>query len=667
MKTDNASDLVYVPEYLELEDEGDDFVLYDVVLDGDILCHPVLSREEITGTSQIVIHRHTLTDGTLAEASLKDGATGITSWTLGVDGSMYFVLYGWRSADAGEENSVGTFLVEYGETGDRVFFREITELLDGNSFYLKIATDDQGRIYLLTESGILLFDGRGNPRGTVNLAFGDSAYFSSFGRIGDGKVYILGTEGGAAGSGSSLYEVNFEAGKLGDGFAKFPSSGGSLAQDAVGNIITYDNMAVYTYNMQSQEAEQLFVWTDSGIDGTAVSTVGVLSDGRIVVFYRNWQSNDSGVALLSGVSLAEVAQKQEIIVAQLYPSMDLQSAVTLFNGESELYHITVKNYLNDHNASQEETDAAKTRLVADIVAGNGPDILNPSGLYNEIEHLVSIGAFEDLNPYLDQSSVLEREDMIESVLNAETYDGILISIPSSFNIYTYFGRTAKVGEEMGWTYEDVIKLLENNPGSVLDDGISRMRTLFFCLDFNSYVDWETGTCSFDSGEFKELLKFVAQLSMPEGNDIYTFDWPSLTEKLQNGEVLLLYTGISQFVDIQVVQERFQGEVTAIGDSTSDGSASCGLLVQNTVAMLSQAKEKEGAWEFIEYYLTKGDDKYRYGFPNRWRELEGLIAEAMEYERDEDGNPVLDENGDLISSHRVGSDFGSYRFETHVAT
>ena len=667
MKTDNPLGLVYVPEYLELGDEGNSFLLYDVLLDGDTFCHPVLSGEEITGASQIVMHRHSLADGTLTESPLKDGAAGISSWTLGVDGSMYFVLYGWSLADAGEKNSTGTVLVEYGKTGDMVFSRDITELIDENNLYLKIATDGQGRIYLLTESRILLFDGKGNPQGTVNLAFSDSTYFSSFSRAGDGKVYISGTLSNGTGGGSSLYEVNFETGKLGAGLANFPSGGGSLSQDAVGNIVTYDYTAVYTYDMKSQKAEQLLVWTDSGIEGTTVSTVGVLSDGRIAVFYRDWQNSASGLALLSGVELAEVSPKQEILLAQLYPSTDIQSAVTLFNGKSDLYHITVKNYLNDYGASQEEIDAAITRLVADIVAGNSPDLLNPSGLYNEIEHLVSIGAFEDLNPYLEQSSVLEREDMVESVLNAETHDGILISIPSSFDIYAYFGSTAKVGEEMGWTYKDVMTLLKNNPGSVLDDGISRMRTLFFCLDINDYVDWETGTCSFDSGEFKNLLKFVAELSMPEGNDLYSFEWLSVMEKLQSGEVLLLHTGISRFEDIQVVQGRFQGAVTAIGEPTSDGSAKCSMLVQNTVAMLSQSKAKEGAWAFIEYYLMEGDDKYRYGFPNSWRKLEEMIAEATEYERDEDGNPVLDENGDLIPSHRMSYEFGGYWYETHVPT
>lgn len=651
VETDNTSELVYVPEYLELGENEEGNLQYAALLDGDVLCHPVLSWEEGGGPPEIVLHRHSLTQGTLVEFPLKDGATGIIAWTLGVDGSMYFVVFGWNSNEAAEASGAGTVLVKYGRTGSLSFWQDITDFLPGEgSFLMRIATDGQGRTYLLTEKGILLFDGKGNPSGTISVTASNPIYFGSFGRGSDGKVYLSGTQNNGPEDGATLYEVDYQAVKLSGGFADFPSAGGTLTQDAIGNIVTYDNTAVYTYDLNTQEKEQLFAWTDSGIEASTVDTVGVLSDGRIAVFYRDWQSHNSGVALLSGVDVSEVVKKQEIVIAQLDPNPDLSAAATTFNGVSDKYHITVKNYLKDFYASQEEKEAAKTRLMADIVSGNGPDILNPMGLSMEMENLIAMGAIEDLNPYLDQSSILDREDMIESVLNAQTYDGVLTSIPASFDMYTYFGSSSKVGEEMGWTHEDVIALLKANPGASICDGFGKAGILFFCLDFNDYVDWESASCSFDSEEFKDLLTFVAQLSVSEDSALDSGGWDAVTESIRSGDNLLLFHSVSRFTDIQLVQERFQSEVTAIGMPTSDGSAKCGLLVQNTAVILSQSEVKDGAWEFIEYYLTEGNDKYRYGFPNSWSKLKEIIATET------DGS-----HG--IVRYRLGDEL----FETHIPT
>lgn len=642
-ETNKTPSLVYVPEYLKLGDEGEILLYYDALLDGDMLCHPVLSWEEGAGVSQLVLHRHSLTEDTLMELPFGDAATGIDVWTLGADGSTYFVLYGWRSEEAAEAGSTDPILVKYDASGKLAFWQDITELLPGEDFYYRrIAVDDQGRTYLFTESGLLLFDGNGNSCGTVNGAFGNSLYSGSFGRGSDGKVYLSGTQNNGPNDGDTLYQVDFETGKLGAGYADFPAKGNSLTLDVAGNIVTYDSTAVYTYDLNTQEKEQLFAWTDSGINVADVDTVGILSDGRVAVFYRDRQANDSGVALLSGVDVAEVVQKQEIVLAQLYPQLDLPASVISFNSKSDRYHITVNNYLQDSNFSEEEIEAAKTRLVADIISGNGPDILDSYGLDTEVEELISMGAFEDLNPYLDQSSVLDREDMLENVLSAETYDGIMVSIPASFSLLTFFGSPAMVGEEMGWTYEDAIALLEANPDSKLSNFCTyKSNILFFCMDINDYVDWETASCSFDSDEFKSLLEFAAQrpvLESPVSGSL-------LTEKLRNGEILLLNTEVSDFASIQMVQERFQGEVTAIGEPTSDGSAESDLHIQNAALMLSQSKVKDGVWEFIEYYLTEGNDMYRYGFPNSWSKLEKMIEETTERTYD----------------------YGGYRFRSHVPT
>lgn len=669
----DVPELLYVPEYFETGDDAESIYRNGAVISGEELCYPVSVPGGDESAGSVIVRCVSLTEGTIADIPLAFDASRICGWTLGDDGCLYVVQYVWDYEGITDLSGMGRMLLKYDRSGNQVFSQDISEFFAGQeAFSVGFAVDGKGRVCLFQDDAIRLFDENGIPEGNINLSSDAGSEINGFCRGSDGKVYAVIADNSSTDNGATLYQINYETKKLDagqEGFSKFTRY--MLGQDALDSLLINDGMSVLRCHLKSGDKEEILRWADCGIDGTLVSAVSMLSDGRIAAFYRDWQDENAGVALLSGISRAEAPQKQEIVIAQIYPNQDLPAAVTLFNFQSDKYHVTVNNYLKDHYASQEEVEAAVTRLVADIVSGNGPDIINPLGLDNEIEELVAMGAFEDLNPYLDQSSVLDREDMIESVLRAQTYDSVLISIPASFDVYTYFGSRDKVGEEMGWTHEDVIALLEANPGAALDDGITKATLLFWCMDFNDYVDWETASCRFDSEEFKSLLEFVSRLSAPEENAFNSGGWPLVMEKLRSGEILLLFSGISRFTDIQVVQEKMQGDVTAIGWPTSDGSAECHLLVQNTAAMLSQSKVKDGAWEFIEYYLTEGNDRYRYGFPNSWSKLEDMIAEetkcAVYTSGEFEGEPVLDENGDPVPAMRTGYDFGGYRFETRLPT
>lgn len=225
-----GSDLVYVPEYFDLGEEGDILLQHDALFDNDMLCHPVITWDEAKSAYQIVLHRHSLTQDTLVELPLKDGAFGISAWTLGVDNSMYFVAFGWSSEEAAEVSSTSTVLVKYSRSGNLNYWRDITELLpEGDTYLMRIAVDDKNRAYLLTQKGVLLFDGDGNPNGTVSMAVSNRIYSGSFGRGSDGKVYLSGTENNGPDDTATLYQVDYEAGKLGAGHGDFPSAGGSLS------------------------------------------------------------------------------------------------------------------------------------------------------------------------------------------------------------------------------------------------------------------------------------------------------------------------------------------------------------------------------------------------------------------------------------------------------
>ena len=640
----DSTEILYVPEYFDLKENQESLYLYGAVLNGEELCY----RVSIPGTGDAgnaaAIRCVSLADGTSADIPLEFDVGYMGGWTVGEDGSVYLQQYVWNAAADTEDNSgSGERLVKYDRSGNRIYSQNISQFFTGEIVMdAKLAVDGKGRVCLFQEDAIRLFDASGNPAGDISLSSGTGMRVNVFCRGVDGKVYAAVTENNSTGSDATLYQVNFETKKLDAGQGGFPADiRNGLTQDASDSFLLNNGVSVVRYHYQSGEKEEILRWSDSGIDGNTVNAVNMLSDGRIAVLCQDWMNNKTTVALLSGVSRAEAPEKKEIVVAQLYPNPDLTAAAALFNKQSENYHVTVKNYVG-FNADQEEAEAARTRLAAEIISGNGPDMLESTSLGEKKEQLVSQGAFVDLNPYLDSSTVLKRDDMVENVLESETYNGMLLDIPASFDIYTYMGLSDKLGKKMGWTYEDAINLLRENPDAELCDSYGKTAILVFCTDLNAYVDWERATCKFDCDEFRELVEFVGQRTVSDGSVFGNGGggWPLLYEKLGNGEVLLAFTGISNFYTLTRMREELQGDVTVIGEPTTDGTAAGQLLIQSGLSILSQSKVKDGAWEFLEFYFSQGEDRYRYGFPNSWSKLNGIAADQVEVRRYEDGEPIL---------------------------
>ena len=94
---------------------------------------------------------------------------------------------------------------------------------------------------------------------------------------------------------------------------------------------------------------------------------------------------------------------------------------------------------------------------------------------------------------------------------------------------------------------------------------------------------------------------------------------------------------------------FGGDVTCIGYPSADNSSGCALATAQAYAITSKSKVQDGAWAFIESYLTREVDDWWYGFPTMKSELNAMMEEAMkvEYLTDENGEKVLDENGEPI--------------------
>ena len=501
------------------------------------------------------------------------------------------------------------------------------------------------------ENNVWLFDADGNKRGTVSLG-ADVNWIRAMGSGKDGKMYLsYYTSNG----GTVLCDIDFDGKKTGNTYENYPSSNSNALVPGIDkDFLAQDGNRVYEYDTKSQTSTELFTWLDSDINGNTVEKFWGLEDGRILAVASDWETNEKSIALLTKTKASEVPQKETIVIGSLYGDSNIQSAAVKFNKSNDKYHISIREYLNYNDYDGDDYQAFMTdginRLNNDITSNNCPDILDLSGL--NIKQLAAKGVFEDLNGYLEKSEKLSREDFLENILEAYTLDGKLVSIPYSFQMSTVVGKGSEVGTEMGWTLEELIAYADAHPDALLFDSKTKDVIMMTLMAYNAdyFIDWSTGECRFDSEEFKDILNFANRF--PE-----EYDWEkedvSTPNKIQKGQVLLYEENIYDFNELQMCNEIFQGDASYIGYPTMDGSVGCMLSASQAYAITSKSGHKDGAWEFIEGFLTKEENPDRgfssIGFPTMKSKLNAMAADAVEvkYYTDENGELYYDENGEPI--------------------
>ncbi|MCM1089640.1 MAG: extracellular solute-binding protein [Butyrivibrio sp.] len=672
---------VWAADYRELDPENS---YYNMAASEDYIYCQAYNYDEKTETSSVSITSFSIADGSegikieIPQGEQEEGFRGgrsISYLMLDTEGNLLTIedTYGWNENTG--ENNRGYYICKYSAQGEKLLEQDISELLvkdEGNIWIQNAALDGENRLYVMcdTESSSLvyLFDAEGNHDGTVSLDSRGSV--RDIGRGKDGKVYL--SMYNMNGAGMSLNEIDYEGRKLGQSYDGFISNGNiGITEGLTKDFIGTDNTSVYEYDMASQSSEKLFDWLDSDIDGNTVQFLKPLSDGRLMVISTDWQTNTADMILLSKKPASEVPQKQQLVIGAMYSDSSIQSAVVKFNKSSDKYHISIKNYYDSNNVTsdnyQDVLNDATTRMNNDITSDSCPDMLCIENI--NLAKYAAKGVFEDLGGYMDKSSKLKRSDYFEKVLDAYTYDGVLVAVPKTFAMESMVGKVSDLGERNGWTLEEMIFYGEEHPDAELWGNVTKERALSMMTRFSqgSFVDWTTGTCSFDSGEFEQILELANRF--PKDWQ-YDEDAPSLPKRLQEGEVLLDSIGLYNFNDIQVAAAMFGSEVTFIGYPNESGESGTYLQGYTGVAITSKCADKDGAWSFVEQWLSESDNNmYGFGFPSNKNEFAEQRAKETEvnYVLDENGEKALDENGEPIVQSTGGMSYGDWDYDYRPTT
>lgn len=489
------------------------------------------------------------------------------------------------------------------------------------------------------KSFIKIKDATGNEKSVIEL---DNYAYGIYG-LDSGKVLCNIYED----SSEYLYEVDVENGKLGQQIV-------DVSKYNINDIYTGKDDEVFFISSQSLfkcdcntgKITKILNFMDCDINPDNVKYLFQLEDGTFGVVVNNSDYTKSEIDYLYKQD-DNAKAKSELTVGVLYMDDEFKEKVIDYNKSHSDVRIVVKEYYGD---DEDDYDNAMSKFNADIASGNCPDIIEFGSTVSSIEQYAEKGLIEDLTTYFEKDEEINLEDFVQSVVEAYKINNKLYVLPNSFMIMGYIGATSTVGKEKDWTVDEFIEFVnsfesgtEVLPYSTREGVIA---TLCSC-NMNQYVDWTTGECYFDKGDFAKILEFSGTLMSDEDywNQYDDENYVSDVTKIRNKQQIL-YSGYIYGIDDYMMAKAIYGEdITFKGYPSSDSN---GIIVgstgNNLLAISSKSKYKDEAWEFIrQFYLPEEYDSdsymYDYSFPIRQDELDKMLEQAKVPET------YIDENGE----------------------
>lgn len=572
------------------------------------------------------------TDGTgftklegYAPISAEGSSSSINSFCVDGNGNIWTVeAVGVQSGDEYKETY---YLRQLDATGKEISNIVLNDIISNEQEYFYVSSiicDKAGNVYLcLGESGLAAVDANGQL--LFNLT--DAGWVNSAVLLADGSVgAIVGGE-----NGNSIKLVDLTAKSWGktltapyDAYNVNPGGGGY-------DFCYTSNSLLSGYKASTQEAEPILNWINCDVDSDSVRYSMLLDDGSVLAVTSVWNEetskNDSDIVTLTKTPYSQTEQKTTLTLATMWLDYNLKSRIVNFNKTDPKYRIEIKDY-SQYNTEKDYT-AGLTKLNTEIISGNIPDMIDASGL--PYEQYAAKGLLEDLYTYIDSDAEIKRDAFVPSVLKAlENSDGKLYMLAPSFSITSIVGSPSVVGDEMGWTMEELQQLLKEHPEADYPFGQytdrNQILTYFCTLNMESFMDWETGSCGFNSDEFKSVLtlakSFPEKMEYSEDNNLNT------SELIASGRQLLEFYSAYDFQSQQFYKAMFGGDITYKGIPTEDRAGNLLSTYGSSLAITTSCKDKAGAWSFIRTLYTPEYQESQYQFPVIQSSFDKKLAEAM---------------------------------------
>lgn len=313
----------------------------------------------------------------------------------------------------------------------------------------------------------------------------------------------------------------------------------------------------------------------------------------------------SAAADRESANIEKSEETERLVLAVVTGSPALSRAVVEYNKLDRGYYVELKTHTEDeiYQLVSEIEDGA-LKLQAEILSQDAPDLIGLT--YLSVENYMESGILEDLSPWLTQSARLKRSDFRESVLRGMTYQDKLAAIPAYLSVDFFSGKSKFLGESEGISMEELMAVAQAYPDmQLLYNGTRSDIFDLFTLCLDQFWDEKKKECYFDSPLFAQILALCEQYPVYKKNYVQTEEEALFAED----KVLLVKQSFIALGHLKSKEQRLGGEKqTLLGYPTPDGTPGCIIAVDDAFGMVSTSEHKEGAWDFLEYFLSGELDK-----------------------------------------------------------
>lgn len=607
-------------------------LLTDYVWAGDSLIYREYGYDKLNAERQNSYLRVAL-DGSGEPELLVQEGDGLEVFCICADRYDALYLFGREK----QEESSRFFLEKQSPSGEVLYRSWLEEEVPDDNLLYELYADGEGNLALVNSwlELFFLFDDTGTYLGKGSLPFTPTGLVDG----GADGTWLWTADWG---TGMTAARVDFEQGVVGEKETiAFPSSlkaglaetGTPLSGCELGLLVSTGS-TLWQYSPDSGQATELLSWNDENlnIDGTKIAELrvgekqsGGLYQMRLFIGY-SYSSQEVETAEITYVDQAYLPERRTITLGTTF-RYGVEGSVRRFNRSNREYYVEIREY-----GSLEEP--VENPLEAMIFDPEGiPDILEVSSLQKEV--LESKGLLEDLDSYLKESDSLQAEELLETVLQADTANGSLTALTTRFSIDT-LGVSTEGVDETGWSVDMFLNLAEQEQEAFLQYNYSF--NMFRCImeaNLNRFINWEKGTCSFESDGFLDWIEHMRQISYAQSGTLPHYD--TVEEELSaflrgNGQVKFEY--FSNLEDYQNKRLKYRNKAVFAGYPTADGSPCHILAPTEQYSIYSGSECREGAWAFIEFLLSEEEQKrYAYeqsGFPVRKDALDYAMEQPFKY-------------------------------------
>ncbi len=407
-------------------------------------------------------------------------------------------------------------------------------------------------------------------------------------------------------------------------FVTFLGAEGSGLPEGQG--MAYDKRGLFAFTPGSGERRELMRWSEWGVFFGTTFPLG-MEDGAVRLLDYGYGE----YVTLTPTPRSQVPVRQEITMSCLTVETAVADAVRDFNRRSGEWYITIQDYSEGRDFTRDVQDQAITAMNIDIASGKMPDLLSvQDGV--PFKSYAEKGLLRDLGPWLEGEGI----ELLPQLLRAGTVQEKLLMVCGSFSILTAAGNRDVLGDLQGWTVPEAEALAASAPdcAGVFTSGMTREKYLELMDSYlEGYLDWDAGTASFDSPEFRDVLAFAAALPAGEKTE------NTAEAEIMHGQALADAVTVTSVGDWQLRDTVYMGKLVCPGLPVSDRVGSL-IKMRSPMAVSAVSAHPEGACAFLKSMLDeKTQTAYTDRFPSLKAAFESHLAEAMREPTPEEGYTV----------------------------